>query len=792
MSSARGLRRLIPGRFRERLLIAMCVLVVGSQLVSAVAVSRTVREDAMARATSELEVGRRVFEAQLRARSTDLAESVRVLSADFGFKSAVATNDTATIASVLENHGARIGADLVVLVDNGGELVAATRGFSADDQSARPFPDLHQRAQRTGEATGVAVVGDRLVQLVVVPVRAPVPVAWVMMGFDIDAALAQEMKSLTTLDVSFVGRDGAGDLALASTLPQDARPALIEAQAAWDESTPPAPFFALGGDWLTALAPLPLVPPASGFAVLQMPESTVTAARRSLERQALVVLLLTLAAALVLGIGLARGIGLPLQRVVRAADAIRRGDYGQRVATRSGGEIGLLADAINAMQEGIADREAQIRHQASHDGLTGLPNRRFVEQALARRLAAQEPFAVLRVNLLGFRAINDALGHDVGDRVLCTMAERLRGTLRPDTEIARIGGDEFLAIVDRADASAAARRARQILAPLSASIDVDGSPVAVNIAIGVVASPEHGDDENRLLRRADIALGQAAEARDGVAIYVPGDDEQHLRELRLIRDLVGAIEGRALTMAFQPRVRTDDGVVVSAEALVRWTHPELGAIPPDEFVFLAERSGQIRALTDAVIEQVADEVARWRAAGRSLVAGINLSAHDLADDGFRDGLLATLARHELGPADVALEITESAVLQDAERAIEMLEALRADGFEIAVDDYGTGYSSLSQIRRLPVTELKIDKSFVLQLEDDLRDREIVRSTVALGHALGLRVIAEGLESQAAWQLLADYGCDELQGFGIARPMTADALPDWIDGWRPSGPGSAAA
>lgn len=778
-------RGLLPARFRDRLLLAMVTLVLGSQLVAGYALSETVREDNLAKAARDLDVGRRVFTRVLDNRSVDLLESVRVLTADFGFKSAVATRDTATIATVLENHGARIGADLVILLDNSGGLMASTRDFEGV-MGSRPFPRLHVAAQREGEATAVGVIDQRLVQLVAVPVRAPAPIAWAMMGFEMDAALATEMAMLTGLEVSFAGGDEQRGWSLVSTLREASRDALEGQLSELSTQAGAPPSYALDGHYLTAVVDLPVVAPEQGIAVLQMPSDLITAAYRTLQRQFLAILLATIAVALLFGLGFAGGIAQPVRRLTEAAENIRAGNYGNRVQVRGGGgEMALLASAINDMQDGIAARERQIRFQATHDELTGLPNRRFVEHYLERRLRDQEPFALLLLSINSFRSINDALGYDVGDRVLGELSGRLRTIMRSGTAIARMGGDEFLVVIDGADTAAGLRRALEVRPGLSRVVELDGSPIAISVSLGVVSSPAHGVDVNRLLRRADIALSAAKHDRLGVRTYQEGQDEQHLRELKLIRDLVLTIERRELTMVYQPKVSACTGHVDQVEALVRWQHPEFGFVSPDEFVFLAERAGLVRGLTTAVLNMVLDEVVRWRQGGLGLVACVNLSARDLTDADLPDRIGQELELRGLSGADLVLEITESALLEEPDLAVSILEALRAAGIHLAVDDFGTGYSSLAQLRRLPVSELKIDKSFVLELERSDGDRLIVESTIALGHALGLSVVAEGMETAAAWRLLEGYGCDRLQGYFIARPMPADQLLEWLSSWAPA-------
>lgn len=777
-------RQLIPQRFRDRLLLAMVILVLGSQLIAGYALTETVREDNLAKASRDLDIGRRIFSRILDNRGVDLLESVRVLTADFGFKSAVATRDTATIATVLENHGARIGADLVILLDNGGSLIAATRDFDGG-MGSRPFPGLHLAAQRDGEATAVGVIQQRLVQLVAVPVRAPAPIAWVMMGFEMNPALAAEMANLTGLEVSFAGGGLQAGWSLVSTLPEPSRTRLEETLTTLSTQAGAPPTYALNGDYLTAVVELPVVAPERAMAVLQMPNELITAAYRTLQQQFLLILLVTVALALLFGLGFARGIAQPVRRLTEAAESIRAGNYGNRVQVRGGGgELSTLASAINDMQDGIATREQQIRYQATHDELTGLPNRRFVEQYLEGRLRDGETFALLLLSIDRFRSINDALGYDVGDRVLGELSDRLRSIMRRGTAIARMGGDEFLVVVDGMDTAAALRRAMEIRPGLSRVVEIDGSPIAISVSLGVVASPTHGVDVNRLLRRADIALSAAKNDRYGVRPYVEGQDEQHLRELKLIRDLVGAIERRDLTMVYQPKVNSRSGDVDQVEALVRWQHPEFGFVPPDEFVFLAERAGLIKGLTAAVLDMALDQLVSWRHAGLDLVMCVNLSARDLTDTSLPERINKALLHRDLRTADLVLEITESALLEEPELAVSILEALRTSGIHLAVDDFGTGYSSLAQLRRLPVSELKIDKSFVLNLERSDSDRLIVESTIALGHSLGLSVVAEGTETAATWRLLEGYGCDRLQGYFIARPMPAAQLMTWLGSWQP--------
>ena len=423
-------------------------------------------------------------------------------------------------------------------------------------------------------------------------------------------------------------------------------------------------------------------------------------------------------------------------------------------------------------------------HQALHDALTGLPNRTMFReqvQAAVRRTAAGG-FAVLLMDLDKFKEVNDTLGHHNGDQVLIAVADRLRDSVRPPDIVARLGGDEFGILLDGilspTDATALAQR---LLEALSAPFSIQDLTLEVGASIGIALFPLHGGDVDTLVQRADVAMYEAKSGYRGCAVYSPEHDSYSPARLALVGELRRAIDEGELGVVYQPKVDLRDGRIIGAEALVRWRHPLRGDVPADEFVPVAEHTGLLRPLTLHVLDRALAACARWRSDGYPLVVAVNLSVRNLLDLELPFDVARLLASHGLGADALELEITESALIADPARTQNNLRRLRDLGVGIAIDDYGTGYSSLAYIRRMPVTALKIDKSFVMGMASDENDAVIVRSTIELGRNLGLAVVAEGVEDAETWGRLLDYGCEVAQGFYFGRPMSDDAFRALVSG-----------
>jgi diguanylate cyclase (GGDEF)-like protein len=445
-----------------------------------------------------------------------------------------------------------------------------------------------------------------------------------------------------------------------------------------------------------------------------------------------------------------------------------------------GGVLWVVAGASRRLRA----QAAVNRHQARHDQLTGLPNRYSFHEHLHDVSVDGRASTVLLVDLDRFAEINDTLGHHVGDELLRIVGQRLAAALESIGVVARLGGDEFAVSLPDVDGDQQAEAAAQVVARVLAEpVAIDGLTLAAAGSIGVAVGRAGEVDADTLLRQADVAMYVAKARRDGPQLYEPGLDHYSPARLALVADLREAIASRALTVHYQPKVSMADGRLVGVEALARWDHPTLGAISPVEFIPLAEQTGLIGPLTDVVLEQSLAAVSAWRAAGLDISVAVNLSVQSLYDDDLPTKLAGLLAEHDLSPDALEIEITESTAMDRPAAAAQVLSRVAAIGVAIAIDDFGTGHSSMAYLRQLPVSSLKIDRSFVLDMDRADGDAAIVRAIVGLAHSLSLEVVAEGVETPAAWATLAALGCDVAQGFLVARPLPADAFERWVGQWH---------
>ncbi len=479
-------------------------------------------------------------------------------------------------------------------------------------------------------------------------------------------------------------------------------------------------------------------------------------------------------------------VAVPLRSGAGVLGAIVVTDRMGEVRTFEDGDVLMLETVATHANVALQNGEliSQLRHDALHDALTGLPNRALLQRRLAALLGdggtGRTPAgAVVILDLNGFKDVNDTLGHQQGDLLLVEVGARLRGCVPADGLVVRLGGDEFAVLLDGADEATALGVGRRILEELRTPVLLDGVEVEVSASLGVALSPHHATDPAALLKRADVAMYEAKRTGEGLRLYEAHLDPNDVNRLALVAELRTALTTEDIQVHVQPQARTEDGRVRSVEALVRWNHPTRGRISPDEFIPVAERSGLIGVLTTRVLDASLAAVARWRRAGQDLTIAVNLSSRSLLDPGLVDEVAQLLRHHEVPPAALTLEVTEGSVMADPTRAISLLRELRQLGVRLSVDDFGTGYSSLSYLQRLPIDEVKIDKSFVTDMLHRPGDTSIVRAIADLGRNLGLDVVAEGVEDRATWDALAELGVHLVQGWHLARPMPVDALLPWL-------------
>ena len=755
--------------FRGRLIAAMISLVALVSLVIVALLMVYLFEDEKSRALEQLAIGERLTE-EVIDRRTDLQLSrLSVVVQDFGFRSAIASRDPATIDSALENHSGRVGADFALLLDSQGEPLASTL--------QRAFPDVTSEqltsARRNGFTRSLRAIDGRGYEVLVTPIEAPGLRAWLVTGFAMDQPLAEVIARLSGTSVIFRAKsDQTGNLSsFAATTRIDDNLEQELAGASGDAN------FIESAGYFTRIINLGESEPAAIQAVLLISRDATLQNyyKRAVEIALLVTAILIFA--ILLALIIARNLGRPVLQLASYARAIGEGNTPEAPSVRAGGELTQLRNALRDMLSGLREREAQIRYAATHDDVTGLKNRNALMQDAAELFDKRGRGTLVGIRLNDLSDINDTLGLEFGDKVLIGIAKRLQQEL-PDVRIlARTGGGEFLALIPPLPPEKASHRIRQLHDRIESPLQVDQTPFSLRVTIVTMELPEDAADTDALRRRLNLTFEQAEAHPEPFTRYQPGQDESHLRELKLITDLHAAIMGDGLHMNYQPKLNSQTGELVQVEALVRWIHPELGFISPEEFIFLAEQSGQIHDLTAHILQRVASDARRWHEQGVDAGVAINLSAMDLTWPALTRHIAETFHDWHHDLERVTLEVTESALMEDPEEAMATLNRLRALGVTLSVDDFGTGYSSLSQLRKLPVQELKIDKSFVLKLDSEPQDQLIVRSTIDMAHGLGLKVVAEGIENLEAWQLLQHWGCNLGQGFFLSRPVSPEDLPE---------------
>jgi diguanylate cyclase (GGDEF)-like protein len=446
--------------------------------------------------------------------------------------------------------------------------------------------------------------------------------------------------------------------------------------------------------------------------------------------------------------------------------------------------IALLFLPLFAVHRGGSEAIAK-EHQALHDALTGLPNRELfrdrIDQAIRASRRSGEAAVVMIMDLDHFKEINDTLGHHYGDQLLRELGPRLERAVGSDGLVARLGGDEFAVFPgERTDDPEHLHRiALALIDEVQRPFAVEQMTLQIGASLGIARFPQDGADSGALLRGADVAMYAAKEARAGHRLYAAELDRHSRDRLTVLTDLRHALQSDEILIHYQPIVDARTGAVVGAEALARWQHPELGMIPPGSFIPVAEQTGLIGPLTWVVLEGALAQCGAWHRAGHELSIAVNLSVRNLLDQDLPKQIKQRLDRHRLPASALRVEITESMIMSDPDRSLQTVLALSALGVHVSIDDFGTGYSSLSMLKRLPVDELKIDRSFVSPMMHDESDLIIVRSTIHLGHDLGMQVIAEGVEDEGTLELLASMDCDLIQGYHVSRPLPADAFTQWL-------------
>ena len=777
-----ALRRAVARHLHRRIVVTFLGLLLLVQAAS----FWTIRSGIEANGRREVADGMRSGELLLRRLLAQNAEQLRgaasLLAADYGFRSAVALKDSATINDALTNQAERISASIAVFTDPAGRPIASTLAEPAG-VLARMAADAAAEPEARG-LTGLQVDRGRPFQIVTVAVKAPALIGRVVLGFPISAALTRDFHELSSERVVFMYRQPGAAWQLFEDVGDTTVPAgLAEAL----RSQPALESAELGGE-RTALHVVPLARNGEReiAAVLMRSIDEVVAPYRRLH---VMLFGITLGGVVVFGLGAfftARRITRPIDALAASAERLAAGDYMAPIPSGGEDEVGNLARSFETMRVGIRQRDGEIRRLAYWDALTGLPNREQFRQLLRERLVAArrsaEPCSVLMLDIDRFKHVNDVLGHTFGDRLLACIGGRLMEGVRGKDTVARLGGDKFAICLPATGPAAAAELAQRLRGLLEQPLTLEEHTIDVSAGVGIASFPMHADEADALLGRAEVAMYTAKAMQSGTSVYDPTHDSASDASLSMLSELRVAIDEEQLRLYLQPKFALGSGAACGAEALVRWQHPQRGLLGPGQFIPFAERTGFIRELTGWMIDKSAQRCSTLRDQGLDLKVAVNLSTKDLMDLRLAERLEQTLARTHLDPSALSLEITESAIMDDPQRALVTLRRLDAMGVTLSIDDFGTGYSSLAYLKTLPLHELKIDRSFVMGMETDRADLKIVRSTVDLAHNLGYQVVAEGVETAQTWAILREMKCDMAQGFFMARPMPEGDVEAWLGQW----------
>jgi diguanylate cyclase (GGDEF)-like protein len=746
---------------RTRIAVTFLLLLAAVLAAALSAVSLTNRGNAEREVQRQLDVGVSVFSRLLESNRRQLTQAAQAVAADYGFREAVATRDTDTLVSVLENSGQRIGAPMVVLTSLNGDVIAAS-GLHV--KAGTPFPVSGNQGNGTADdnATSLIVDNGRIYQFVTVSVRSPLPVAWIAMGFELDTKAARELADITGLAVTLSVNAAGHWTDVVSTVPAGA---------------------ARQSDVVTRRIEVSKWGNAEVVATLSRSLSDARAPFDRLTRVLFLIAAVSLIASALAAFWLARNITRPLQDLTQAVDKMRSGAYDGDLNVQRRDELGVLGEGLQLMQAAVQSRDQSIRRLAYEDSLTGLMNRTAFGAALGSALAdsSDAPIAVAVINLDRFRRINEHLGYSVGDAVLTKMAARLAAVPSVKSAVARLAADQFAAFTRLRDAGSVQAWGTSLVMALSNPVFVEAQPIDITATLGLAVAADGATSADELMRCADLALERARRDKRALTVYEDALKPAARDQLSLLGELRHAVDHDELRLFFQPKIELRTGRVTGAEVLLRWQHPTRGLLTPAEFIPFAEQTGFIRRLTRWTLDQAIAQGARWQLAGKPLEIAVNISADDIADARLDSRVASLLTRHQLPPALLTLELTESSFIEDPTRALRMLDAIATLGVNLSIDDFGTGYSSLSHLARMPVHEVKIDRSFVQGLESDPEFAPVVRSAIDMGHGLGLKVVAEGIETEAAADRLRDFGCDIGQGYLYAKPMPIDALERWLEG-----------
>lgn len=774
---------------KSRISVIFLSLILVIQVLSSIAIKLSIDKNARRSVNQQLEVGERVFLNLLQHNGDSLSVGARILAADFGFKAAIASNDHETILSALVNHQSRINADIAIFYSADQNSLVISENLSETEVSEK-IAEVIYAAKNDIQKNNFTIFNNQPYQLVAVPVKAPLTIGWVVMGFEINNSLANTLHKLSNLEVTFISQSGASPWrSTAGTMSMSSSDQIVKYTSIQPAMSTNRNLeltigdVAFGTRYVTIFKNIN----DSLYVVLQRSIDEATAPFKVLLLNLLILSIVGMLIFIVSILYVSRIVAQPIVELADTAKKLEEGDYTFKVDTSRKDELGKLSSAFSSMRTAIADREKSILKLAYLDEMTGLPNRasfmKELNSAIYQSETNREPLSVLVMNLDRFKQINNVLGHDFGNELLHAVSIRISQVFRKDNDVvARISGDEFAVLLPATNADVAMNIAQKLLQAFEKPIQLDDNFVDITAGIGIANYPAHSNQIEQLLSFAEIAMQVSKAKKCGPVVFDPSFDAGSNVNLTLASELKNSIQNNQLMLFVQPKIDLKSRVVTSVEALIRWKHPTRGMVFPDQFIPFAEQTGLIRDITLWMIAEASKVSAQWLEKGISIPIAVNISARDLIDSDFPNKVSEILKSKGSNTSLISLEVTESSIMDDPHRAKQTLLHLSEMGIKLAIDDFGTGYSSLSYLKELPVSELKIDKSFVMHIEDNLNDRIIVSSTIELAHNMGLHVVAEGIENIKVWKFLQEMNCDYGQGYYMSRPIPVSDFETWHQQW----------
>ncbi len=768
-SSNRSLQSKILGLF--------IFLLVSVQLVTTYTTYEANQQLKSIQLKNRLLTAKAVFTTQFNNRRYYLSAFAETAAKDFGLKDMFQEEDRKSFLVALNNHRARIDSDIALAIDKQGMIKAqlitiidekGNKKIKASKQQEQVF--AHKNWLLAVQTTQLFTFNNHLYQLSLAPIKSGARIiGWIGFGYIVDSDLANEFAQLTDVSVGFLlNNQNSWEIVAHSKMP-----AKIEFTNDFSQKI----FNNNNEDFISSHLTLSKYEHSEFVAVMFKSKADLLKNIKLDWQRLLLLLALTLFLSLIGAWLIAKGITKPIKLLIKQVKFIAQGNYGESVSINDSQELTQLADEFNQMKQAVVEREKTIIYRSSHDALTNLPNRSALLEYLEFRCQKKNAFIVLQLKILRLGEINDTLGHVVGDKIIIEVAKRLKNCSLADKSF-HITGDNFVLVLEPTPIE---QLLNELMPDLESYYQYENFSLHFQYAIGIALSTEHGTkDVAEVLQKSHVALQQAQKNKQLFQVYDPKFDSNTIERLHLTNGLRTAIDEDQLVLHYQPKLSLKTMKLSHVEALVRWQHPENGLVPPDSFISIAEKTGQMDALTRWVTQEALSQYLTWQQAGNEIKIAINISAENLKDKSYSDFIIALKDRHQIPDQAITLEVTEDAVVADPEKATEILSYLRDHGFKLSIDDYGTGYSSLAQLKQLPVQELKIDRSFVQHLMQSQDDQIIVRSTIELAHNMGLSVVAEGIEDQEALVWLKEHKCEIAQGYFISRPLPVVEFDLWLD------------